>query len=302
MGVIKSGRRLIDTSNEDRILFPKSKITKGDVISYFQKISKHMLSFMKNHPLTMERYPYGIQEEGFYHKDAPDYFPSWIKTMKMKKKDGGFTHYVVCNDEATLIYLANQGCLTQHLWLSRVDKIDYPDKMIIDLDPGKSSFEKVQSTAFLIKEILEELDLTSFVMLTGSSGVHIVVPLSRKQTYEEVRNFAYDIALWLLKKDPQNTTLEIRKNKRGKKIFIDTLRNQLTATAVAPYSIRAYEGAPVATPIDWKEMSDPKLISQRYTIKTVFNRLKKKGDPWKLFLKKSYSLFSAHKKLKKMLT
>ena len=245
MGQIKVGRYLVTTTNEDFILFPKSKITKGELVDYYYEIAPLMVLYTKDRPLTMVRYPRGIDKEGFYQKDAPDYFPNYIKRKTIKKKEGGSTSYVVCNNEATLVYLANQGCITPHLWLSKIDKLDYPNKMIFDLDPpppGKK-FTLIRKTALRLKELLEEIGLVPFVKTTGSKGLHVVVPLKRTAGFDEVRAFARQIAEQLIMHDPKNLTLEIRKDKRRGRTFIDTLRNAFAQTAVAPYAVRPKEKA-----------------------------------------------------------
>jgi bifunctional non-homologous end joining protein LigD len=280
--IVKCGRHAIKISNENKIIFPKSKITKGDLIEYYYHIAPIMLPYMKNRPLNMLRYPNGIDQEGFYQKEIGDYFPSWIKRKVIKKREEGKTQYVVCNNAATLVYLANQACITPHLWLSRIDKLDTPDQMIFDLDPPPpgTNFHLVQKIALRLKEIIEESGLTPFVKTTGSKGLHITVPLKRTTNFTEVRVYARAFAQRLVDDDPKNITLEMRKEKRGKRIFIDTLRNAFGQTAAAPYSVRPLEGAPIATPLFWDEVFDKKLTSRRYTIKNIFDYLQKEGDPW----------------------
>lgn len=291
------GGYTIELSHLDKVLFPKDDITKHDVVAYYAKIATHMIPYVKNRPISMLRYPNGIEHEGFYQKNAGEYFPSWITLKPIKSEGGKIVHYVVIDKKATLLYLANQLCLTPHIWLSKVDKLDYPDRMIFDLDPSGKTFyfSLIQKTAFVFKELLEHCGLVPYIMTTGSRGMHVVVPLKRMENFDTVRAFAYDIATFIQKHDPKNLTLEIRKNKRGKKVFLDYLRNSYSATSVAPYAIRAKNGAPVATPIDWKEAEDSKLVSTRYTIFTVFDRLKKKGDPWKDIAKNARSLSKAMK-------
>lgn len=275
------GRYTIETSNEDRILFPKKKYTKKDLIDYYQKIGNRMIPYTNDRPLTMVRYPSGIDDEGFYQKDMPDYFPDWIASKRVPKKEGGSTTYVVCNNTATLMYLANQGCITPHVWLSKIDKLHYPDHMIFDLDPPSlKEFDKVQKAALTLKKLLESFDLTPYVKTTGSKGLHIVVPLRRTAKFKTVRTCAHHIAQLLQQEHKKELTLEIRKAKRGNNVFIDTLRNAFGATAVAPYGVRPKDGAPVATPIDWNEVRDKTLTSQRYTIKNIFKRLSRIQDPW----------------------
>lgn len=287
----------IECTHVDKIIFPKNEITKADVLAYYIKIASTMMPYVKNRPISMLRYPNGIQHEGFYQKNAGDYFPSWITLKSLKAEAGHVVNYVVIDSKATLVYLANQLCLTPHIWLSKIDELDYPDRMIFDLDPSgkKFDFNLIRKTAFAFKELLEHIGLVPYIMTTGSRGMHVVVPLKRTANFDEVRAFAYDIAQYVQKNDPKNLTLEIHKASRGKKIFLDYLRNSYSATSVAPYAIRAKDGAPVATPIDWKEVEDPKLISTRYTLFTVFNRLKKKGDPWKGIAKDARSISGAKK-------
>ncbi|TET06743.1 ATP-dependent DNA ligase [Candidatus Dependentiae bacterium] len=281
MGTIRLGRYVIKTSNEDKILFPKHKITKGELIDYYHRIGPIMVPYTKNRPISMVRYPDGIKEEGWYQKDAGEYFPKWIKTKPIKKQKDGYTNYVVINNVATLVYLANQACIAPHIWLSKIDKLNYPDRMIFDLDPSGKDFNMVRKGALLIKEKLDELALPSFVMTTGSRGVHIVVPLKRVHTFDWVRTFAYDLSTILIKHNPDLFTLEIRKVKRKELVFIDTLRNAFGQTGIAPYAVRPKPGAPVATPIEWKEVNNSRLRPNQYTIRNIFTRLDRIGDSWK---------------------
>lgn len=296
--VVTIGGCKISLTHLDKVLFPKDRIIKFDIVKYYFDIASVMLPYVKNRPVSMLRYPNGIDHEGFYQKNAGTYFPQWITLKPIKTSDGKTVHYVVIDKKATLIYLANQLCLTPHIWLSKIDALNYPDRMIFDLDPSgkKFDFSLIQKTALRFKELLETIGLVPFIMTTGSRGLHVVVPLDGKQNFDTVRAFAYDIALYLQKRDPKNLTLEIRKAARGKKIFLDYLRNSYTATSVAPYAIRAHPGAPIATPIDWDEVHDSKLVSTRYTYATVFKRLEKKGDPWKTISRSVKSLTKAQKK------
>lgn len=281
------GRYIIETSSEDKILFPKhgkaaKSITKGDVIEYYNNIASLMLPYLKNRPLMMHRFPNGIDKESFYQKNASDYFPDWIKQVKVPLKDGSFNNYVVCQNKATLVYLANQACITPHVWLSQISDLNYPNRLIFDLDPSElGDFKPVCQAALLLKKCLKDFGLESFVMTTGSHGLHVVVPLVKSATFEETREFAIKCAKILITKHPDLLTLEIRKNKRGKRIFVDTLRNQYGATAVAPYAIRAKPNAPIATPLDWKELSSKDLTAQKYNISNIFDRLNSIQDPWK---------------------
>ncbi len=297
MQTLKVGSRTIELSNLTKELFPQDHITKGDIIQYYHDIADIMVPHMKNHPITMQRFPNGIAEEGFFQKNISDYFPSWIKSVPIKKQEGGIVRYALCNDPATLLYLANQGCLTFHLWLSTKTKLEYPDRMIFDLDAAFKDFASVKKTAFILKNVFEELGLVPFVMTTGSRGLHVVVPLKQQDTFDEVRTFARDVAQYLVNEHPDMLTLEMHKENRKNRIFLDILRNAFGQTGVAPYAVRALPGAPVATPITWQELQKSITNAQRYTIKNMFRRLGRRDDPWKEFDAHAQSLKSARKKL-----
>lgn len=276
---LRIGKHIIELSNQDKILFPDG-FTKGDVIEYYQAVAPHMLPLIKNRPLMMQRFPSGVEHEGFYQKNVGDYFPSWIKTVRVAK-EGGSVDQVICNDAATLVYLANQACITLHAWLSRADKLDYPDRMIFDLDPSKHDFKIIRSIALEFKTVLEELGCIPFAMTTGSRGMHVVVPLNRMATFEESRACAKDIARLMVQRDPKKLTIEMRKSARKGRVLVDYFRNAYAQTGVAPYSLRPLPGAPIATPLWWDEVKSSTLsTSQKYTLKNIYARLKKNDDPW----------------------
>jgi|ERR1700733_3593543 len=280
MDTINIGGRHISVSNLDKIWFKRSKITKGDILDYYGNVAPYMINHCKDHLITMQRFPEGIMGESFYQKNAASYFPHWIKTVAIEKKEGGAVNYIVCNNAATLVYLANQGTLTFHAWLSKYTKLHYPDRMIFDLDPSKKDFGAIIKAAQQLKTIFDDLKIPAFVMTTGSRGMHVYVPLKRVHTFEYVANFSYRVAQILLRQSPKAFTLEVRKDKRKGKIFIDTLRNRYSATSVIPYSVRPHEHAPVAAPLHWSELRSS-LTSQKFTIKNIQARLKTDGDPWK---------------------
>lgn len=275
----KCGKYTVESTKDEKIFFPP-KITKGAMVEYYYRISSLMLAHIKHRPLTMQRYPDGIEGENFFHKDTPVYFPDYIKRLSVPKSDGGETAYTIAENEATLVYLANQGCITIHQWLSKADKLYFPDRMIFDLDPSVPGFEQIRKAAFEFKELLESENLTPYVMLTGSRGVHVVVPIKRTYDFETVKHYAQQFAEQMVQKNPDKYTTELRKDKRGKKIFIDTHRINFGATAVAPYSVRARPRAPVATPLTWQELENKKIVSDTFTIDTIFKLLDKRGDAW----------------------
>ena len=281
MSRLKLGSVSVDITNEQKILFPGQKYSKADVIAYYKFIAPYMLPHMKNRPLTMQRFPEGITGQGFYHKNAPDYFPDWIKRIAVPKIDGSLVHYVICNNTATLIYLANAGCLVPHLWLSTTQHLDYPDVLIFDLDPSRNNdFKTVIHGAKQLKKLLETIGLVPFVKSTGSRGLHVTVPIKPTVPYELVGHFARAIADYLVQKHPDKFTTELAKKKRGGKVFIDWLRNGFGATAVAPYAIRAKPEAPIAVPLAWSELDNPQLTPTYYTFANITQRIKKMGDIW----------------------
>ncbi len=298
----KVGRYSVEITHPDKILFGKSGLTKLDLINYYQAVAPIMMPHLDDRPISMQRFPNGIADEGFYQKDASDYFPDWVTHVPIAKAEGGTVDYVVIDKPATLIYLANQNCITPHVWLSKKDNLNKPDRMIFDLDPAeKLPFSATQNVAQKLKKTLDDLGLPTFCMLTGSRGAHIVVPLKRTHTFDETRQFAHDVATLLAQTFPKLITVDVHKTKRGNKVFIDWLRNGFGSTAVAPYAVRARENAPVAMPLAWKELLAPKMISQKYTIKNAGKRINKVGDMWHDMQKSAVSLKEARKKLDVMI-
>jgi bifunctional non-homologous end joining protein LigD len=298
---LKFGKYTVEISKVDKIFFPDEGYTKGDLINYFKDISDIMLPYLEDRALVMLRYPDGINGESFYHKDAPDYFPEWIKTKAIKKEEGGIVNHVICNNAATLVYIANQGCITPHIWLSKIDKLDYPDTLIFDLDPPGDNFREVIFAAKkFYKFLVDELNIQPFIKTTGSKGVHIEIPLQREENFDDVRQFGQNLSKVLASRYPDRLTTEVRKNKRNGRIFLDVARNGYAQTAVAPYAVRALPGAPVATPINWDELNSS-MTPKKYNIKNIFRRLSRKKDPWSDFRKHAVTISDAAKKVSKLL-
>ncbi|MBU2534058.1 MAG: non-homologous end-joining DNA ligase [Alphaproteobacteria bacterium] len=275
----KFGGRDIELSNLDKVFFPGDDITKGDVVDFYHRIGDVALPHYRDRPLTMQRFPDGIGSDGFFQKDAPHYFPDWIDTFELDK-EGGTVRHVVCNSAATLVYLADQGLITPHLGLARIDQVDHPDRMIFDLDPSDDDFSKVQDAASGFRQLLDGLEIPSFVATTGSRGLHVVVALDRSVQFDDVRAIARRVASSLRDADASALTTEQRKSKRGARVFLDTGRNAYGQTAVAPYALRPIAGAPVATPLDWSEALSSNMHPQRYKMANIFRRLANKSDPW----------------------
>jgi bifunctional non-homologous end joining protein LigD len=295
-GVIRVDRREIAISRPEKVLFPEDGITKGDLIEYYARIAPKMVPHLRDRPLTLERYPNGINTKRFFQKEVSSYFPDWIRRVTVKKVGGTVTH-VVCNDTATLVYLANQACVTPHIFLSRTDKLNYPDQLVLDLDPQGEDFELVRSTARAFKELLDELELPAFLKTTGSRGLHLLVPLQRREEYDSVRDFARELAGIVVSQAPKERTLEQLKADRGQRVFIDTNRNGYAQLVAPAYAVRARKGAPVSVPLDWSELEQKSLRPNGYTIRTIFDRVEKSRDPWADFWKSGVSLTKARRKL-----
>jgi bifunctional non-homologous end joining protein LigD len=294
--VIRVDHREIEISRPEKVLFPDDGITKGDLIEYYARIAPHMLPHLRDRPLTLERYPNGIHSKRFFQKEVSSYFPSWIHTATVPKAGGTVTH-VLCNDTATLVYLANQACITPHIFLSRMDKPELPDLLVFDLDPQGEDFELVRSAALDFKQLLDELALPAFLKTTGSRGLHVVVPLRRRETNEAVRTFAREVAALIVAQAPGDRTLEQLKANRGGRVFIDTNRNGYAQLVAPAYAVRARKGAPVSAPLAWSELRRKNLRSDSFTIRNLFQRLEKVSDPWSDFWETGASLTDARRRL-----
>ncbi|MDX1640243.1 MAG: non-homologous end-joining DNA ligase [Balneolaceae bacterium] len=300
---MKIGSHDVEIKNRDKVFFPEEKITKGNLIDYYEKIADSFIPFLKDRPLSLNRFPDGITEEGFYQKQVSDYFPDWIDTVEIEKKEGGTNSQVVCNSKATLIYLVNQGTVSFHPWLCKTDNLHKPDKLVFDLDPPQGNFEIVVKGAKALRSLLEkELGLNAFLMTTGSKGLHVVCPIKPEKDFEDVRSFAKDVADYLADNNPDTFTTKTRKDQRKGRLFIDYLRNAYAQTSIPPYSVRAREGAPVATPLGWNELNKEGLHSQSYTIKNIFKRLSQKDEPWSQFNNKATKLKKSTEKLNGLTT
>lgn len=278
-------KQTLEFTHLNKIIFPQDMLTKKDVITYYQKIAPFLLPHIKNHLIVMQRFPEGIDHEGFYQKQISDYFPSWIQRKTINLKKGDTQTVLLVNTQEDLAYLANQNVIVFHSWLSPIEHTNIPDKIVFDLDPGNNSLQEIHIIAKAIKQITEQKNLNPFIMTTGSKSYHVVIPIKPEHSFEKIHEFAKLIAQKVSDLHPTMCTTDLAKEQRKDKIFIDYLRNSYGQTSVAPYSLRALPKAPIATPIAWKELS--KSIPQKYTIKNIFKRLAKQQDPWKDFAKKA---------------
>jgi bifunctional non-homologous end joining protein LigD len=269
-----------ELSHPDKLLFPDDGITKADLAAYYERVSEWMLPHVRGRPLSLQRFPDGIEGQGFFHKNVPDHYPDWVRRVKVDKAGGTVVHAVITGPD-TLPYLVGQNAITPHVWLSRADRIRQPDRIVVDLDPAPGSdFGAVRQAARQAGELLREIGLEPFAQVTGSKGIHVWTPLRRRATFEDVKEFVTRFAELLAARHPDALTTEFRKAQRGGRILVDVLRNRYAQTTVPPYAVRPRPRAPVATPIEWDELSDSKLRPDRWNVKNVVRRLGAKGDPW----------------------
>jgi len=279
----------VDFTSLDKPLFPADGITKAELIAYYRAVAPHMLPYLRDRPINVECFPHGIRRPGFFQQAMPPHYPSWIAGVDVKK-EGGSVRHVMVQDTDTLLYLVNQNCITLHAWLSLANRLDAPDQLIFDLDPPTGAGEVVRDVTRMLGELLDELGFVPFLKTSGSRGYHVAIPLDAEADFDTVRRFAQEVAEELASRDPKRITTEVRKQSRGRRVYVDTLRNAYAHTAVAPFTVRARPGAPVATPISWDELEDPKMTPARFTIGNLIPRLDRGIDPWKDFLRQSADL------------
>ncbi len=275
---LRIGRRAVRITHADRTVFPDGGLTKLDLARHYERVAEVMVPHVRGRPLALQAFPHGIDEPGFFMKAVPSYFPSWIERVTVPKKGGTITH-VLAQNAATLVYLAGQNVITVHNWLSRADAPDRPDRLTIDLDPSGSSFAEVRAAARAAGDRLRDVGLVPFAMTTGSRGLHVVCPLRRGPSFSDVHGFARRLAEAMVAEDPGHLTLEWHKVDRGERIYLDVNRIAYAQHAVAPYSVRPRPKAPVAVPLHWEELSDRALKPDRWTVRSLGDRLEA-GDPW----------------------
>ena len=267
-------------THPEKVLFPVEGITKGEMASYYEAIAPLMIPHIIGRPVTMERYPSGIGAKGFMHKNVSKGFPEWLERVEAPKKDGT-VHYPVVRDTRSLLWIANQNCITPHVWTSRAPNLYHPDVCVFDLDPMKDDEPDVlRSTALRVRELLGEIDLSSWVKTSGSKGFHIVVPLDAKARFGEVSRFAHAVAKVLIARHPDTLTQEFAKKDRGDRILLDVGRNGYSATFAAPYAVRPKPSAPVSAPCTWEEIEQGRVGPRTFTLRTMKERVDAVGDLW----------------------
>ena len=291
----------VSITHPDKLLFPDDGLSKADIAAYYENVAEWMLPHVRDRPLSLMIFPDGIEGQGFFQKNIPDYYPDWIRRVEVDKRGGTVVHALVC-DADTLVYLVGQNTITPHVWLSRADRPWQPDRMVIDLDPPPGGdFATVRRAALHAGELLSELGFTPFAQVTGSKGIHVWTPLRRRARHDEVRAFAGQIGAVLAQRHPGELTTEWRKEKREGRILVDMARNTYAQTAIPPYAVRPRPGAPVATPIDWDELSDSRLRPDRWNVGNVLRRLRAKGDPWADIASYARGIARARRRIERML-
>jgi bifunctional non-homologous end joining protein LigD len=270
---------VVELSHPDKLLFPADGVTKADLAAHYETVAEVMLPHVRDRPVSMQVFPGGIERPGHFMKQAPDYFPEWARRVTVPKKGGEVTH-VVADDPQTLRLLANHNCITPHVFTSRADRLNRPDRLVVDLDPSQDDFARVREAARMVGGMFRDVGLEPFAMVTGSRGIHVVAPIRRELDFPDVFALSKAIAEAAVERSPDRLTLAFYKEKRDDRIFVDVLRNRWAQTVVPPYAVRPRPGAPVAVPIAWDELDDDSLAPNGWTVRTIGERLGRLGDPW----------------------
>jgi bifunctional non-homologous end joining protein LigD len=287
-------------THPEKILFPGEGITKGELASYYEMIAPLMLPHLRRRPVTMERYHRGIGAPGFFQKDVSKGFPEWLERVEVPKH-GGTVHHPLANDTRSLLWLANQNSITIHVWPSRAPNLYNPDICVFDLDPSQEdAFDTLRAAALSLRDLLDELGLSSWIKTSGSKGFHIAVPLDGKSDFGTVARFAHVVGKVMVQRDPENLTQEFHKVDRGSRILVDTGRNGYSATYAATYTVRAKPGAPVSAPCTWEELERGDVGPRTFTLRGMAQRVAEVGDLWSDMLKKKRSLKRPIERLKKL--
>ena len=287
-------------THPEKVLFPDDGITKGELAAYYEAVAPIMLPHIAGRPITMERYPAGIAEEGFFHKDVSKGFPAWLERIEVPKK-GGTVHYALASDTRSLLWLANQNTITTHVWPSRTPRLHRPDLCVFDFDPSEDNPEILRASALRLRDLLSELGLTSWLKTSGSKGFHIVVPLDATSGFGEVAGFAHAVGRLLVTRDPDHLTQEFAKVDRGNRILIDTGRNGYSATFAAPYAVRPKPEAPISAPCTWDELERHIVGPRTFTLRAMEARIADVGDLWSDLEGNGQELAGAIERLRELL-
>lgn len=300
---LRSGAHTVTVHRSGKVLFPDDGWTKADLVAYYRSVAPYMLPRLRGRPLMLERCPDGVAGQRFMQKDTPEHYPDWIRRVTVPKEGGTVTH-TVCDSTATLLFLADQACITLHRWQSREPAVEEPDVLVFDLDPPPTAaegyrpddFEPVREAALLLHDLFEDLRLPSAVMTTGSRGAHVIVPVDGGGGFDDVRDFAREVAEALAAAHPDRLTTAVRKKDRGGRIYLDIQRNAYAQTSVAPFAVRAKSGAPVAVPLSWEQLRDPAVHARSWTIENAADQGRRK--PWAHLPGKGRALGPARRRLR----
>jgi bifunctional non-homologous end joining protein LigD len=286
---LKIGKHTVALTHLDKLYWPKEKISKGELIRYYLKIGKTIMPYLKGRPAILKRYPNGIEEESFFQHDVRS-APAYLKTELLENEQGRKLNYAVYTDLASLIYLVNLGTIGQHPWLSRVDRLDRPDYVAFDLDPKGATFSNVLKVARLMKQVLDELEVIAFVKTSGSSGIHIFVPIKRRYSFEQAMDWAEQVALAVAARNPKITTTERRLAEREKtQVYVDWQQNARGKSIAAPYTVRPQSKATVSAPVSWDEIEEGFKLTD-FTLATMPTRIERLGDLWSKLLRTRQTL------------
>jgi len=288
--ITKKGSEKVEFTNLDKVFWPDLKITKGDVINYYDAVADYILPYLKDRPQSLRRTPDGIKTDGFFQKNVAGMVPKWIKTRKIKSDSKEESiEYLLCQEKDTLLFLANWGCIELNPWSSRVGSLNNPDYIIFDIDPKDAPMKNVIATALKVKEILDQLKVPAYIKTSGGNGLHIFIPVQPKYTYDQTRNFSHLVSQMVHRDLPKITSLERMPAKRKGKVYLDFLQNGKGKTMASIYSLRPREGATISVPLDWSEVNN-KLDLKKFNLKTITKRLENKGDLWKDFFSDAIDL------------
>ncbi|RZL33014.1 MAG: DNA ligase D, partial [Pedobacter sp.] len=284
-------------TNLSKVYWPEDKVTKRDMFNYYYQAAEYILPYLKDRPQSLNRFPGGIHGKSFYQKDVKGKAPDWAKTFPYENSEGEKKEYLVGTDEVSLLWMASLGCIEMNPWFSRIQSPDHPDYCVIDLDPDKHSFDQVVEAALETKKVLDAIDVPSFCKTSGSTGMHIYIPLNAKYDYDQSQMFAKIVVNLVHDQIPEYTSLERMISARKGKMYLDFLQNRPGATIAGPYSLRPKIGATVSMPLHWDEVK-PGLKMQDFNIFNAIDRLKVEGDLFKGVLGKGIDLKKAISKAK----
>jgi bifunctional non-homologous end joining protein LigD len=283
--VVRAEKNTVRATNQDKIFWPDDGYTKGDLIAYYRKVSPYLLPYLKDRPLVLTRYPDGIAGKSFYQKDAPEFAPDWlrIETLWSEGSERDIRYFIIDSEEG-LAYVANSASIPLHVWSSRVVSLQHPDWCILDLDPKGAPFQHVIDVARAIHALCDAAELPTFVKTSGSTGLHVLIPLGARYTHEQSRSMAELLARWVVRELPDIATVQRQLRARKGKVYVDYLQNGHGRLLVAPYSVRPVPGATVSMPLRWNQVTS-RLDMHRYTMKSVPGLLaKQKDDPFRAVL------------------